>query len=76
MYHRTLSNTILFQRVTRGCEVSLVVHYPSRGTAHMVQGIRIACAGTAGRVFRELEAIAASDVYHQPMIQIRRGKLY
>ena len=35
MYHRTLSNdsnTILFQRVTRECEVSLLfVRYPSRG---------------------------------------------
>ena len=33
--------------------------------AHMVQRIRIACTGTAGRVIRELEAIAASDVYHR-----------
>lgn len=40
--------------------------------AHMAQGIRIACTGTVGRVIREPEAIAASDVYHQPMIQTRR----
>jgi hypothetical protein len=35
-----------------------VVHAPH---VHMVQ----ACTGTAGRVIRELEAIAASDVYHR-----------
>jgi hypothetical protein len=68
--HRNiLSNTNDFYSsdCDEGCHRIAIIH-PSRGTRptpHMVQGIRIVCTGTAGRVIRELEAIATSDVYRR-----------